>query len=345
MQSMIIDSGIVRILDKAKEGRAPGKDDCIHMLKFSEISPEAALIRATADSLMRQRYGNEALVFAQIGVEITPCPGKCKFCAFAEGYTSFGTFYMTDEEILSTALNFTESQEIYALFLMTMHKFDFERLLRIIRMLRGRIHTETQLCVNIGDFDDAQAKDLKAEGVSGAYHLARLREGIDTSLDPETRKATIRAIKATGMDWFYCCEPIGPEHSPEELVEELFLGREYGCYQHGAMSRVFIPSSPLARYGQISELRLGQITAVVSLAMLETPETKTIGVHEPNLIGLTSGANTIYAETGSNPRDIEKETSGHRGRDIAACKRMLSNTGFSRLLTSPGKHKGLDTMY
>jgi len=60
---MKIDKKVLGILDRAKEGHAPGKEDCIHMLSFHEISPEASLIRATADSLMRLRYGNNCLEF------------------------------------------------------------------------------------------------------------------------------------------------------------------------------------------------------------------------------------------------------------------------------------------
>ena len=86
----------------------------------------------------------------------------------------------------------------------------------------------------------------------------------------------------------YCCEPIGPEHTPEELAEQILFGREFGgCFQNGAMNRIYIPGSPLARYGQITELKLGQVTAVVALAMLETEATKTIGVHEPNPVSYT----------------------------------------------------------
>ncbi|HHU34346.1 MAG TPA: radical SAM protein [Bacteroidetes bacterium] len=343
---MKIEKKLLNILDRAREGRAPGKEDCIYMLQFQETTPEASLVRATADSIMRQRYGNVGMVFAQIGIEIAPCPAKCLFCSFGEGHTGFEASNMTDEEILATALNFTESNELYALFLMTMHNYDFEKLIRIVRMLRGKISGETKICVNMGDFDLAQAKDLKAEGVAGAYHLSRLREGVDTSLDPKTRNATVKNIKEAGLDWYHCCEPIGPEHTPEELAEQILFGREFGgCFQHGAMSRIYVPGTPLAKYGQITDLKLGQVTAVVSLAMLETAATKTIGVHEPNLIGLTSGANTIYAETGANPRDTEKETTGHRGRDIAACKKMLFDSGFSHLLTSPEKRSELTGFY
>ena len=342
---MKIDKKIASLLDRAQTGRAPTKEECVFLLQLPETSLEAALLRAAADSITRRRFNNEGVVLGQIGIEIAPCPGKCKFCSFGEGHTTFQSSVMSDEEILRSADNFTASKELYALFLMTMHTFDFERLARVVGMLRKRIPRETQIVVNIGDFGPTQARELKAAGVNGAYHVCRLREGTDTALDPEQRKATFRTIKDAGLDWYYCCEPIGPEHTPQELADQMFLGLEYGCFQHAAMRRVYIPSAPLAAHGQISELRLAQVTAVVALAALACPETKSIAVHEPNLLGLTAGANAVYSETGANPRDTEKDTTGHRGRDIKDCKLMLYEAGFGNLLTSPGKRSALADAY
>jgi len=342
---MKIDKKVVSLLDMAQTGRAPAKEECVFLLEFPETSLEAALLRAVADSITRRRFNNEGIVLGQIGIEIAPCPGKCKFCSFGEGHTTFESSVMSDEDVLRSADNFTASGELYALFLMTMHTFDFERLVRIVGKVRQRIPRETQIVVNIGDFGKAQARDLKAAGVNGAYHVCRLREGSDTALDPEQRKATFRTIKDAGLDWYYCCEPIGPEHTPQELADQMFIGLEYGCFQHAAMRRVYIPSAPLAAHGQISELRLAQVTAVVALATLGCQETKSIAVHEPNLLGLTAGANAVYSETGANPRDTEKETTGHRGRDIKDCKLILYEAGFGHLLTSPGKRSALADIY
>ena len=342
---MRIDKKVLSLLDAAQVNCAPTKEECVFLLQFPEVSLEAALLRAVADSITRSRFDNEAIVLGQIGVEITACPGKCKFCSFGEGHTTFEPSVMTDEEILRSAKNFTVSGELYALFLMTMHTFNFERLVHIVQIVRKVIPRETQIVVNIGDFDKAQGRDLRAVGVNGAYHVCRLREGVDTALDPEQRKATIRNIKDSGLDWYYCCEPIGPEHTSQELAEQIFIGLEYGCFQHAAMRRVYIPSVPLSVYGQISELRLAQITAVVALATLVSHDTKSIAVHEPNLLGLLGGANTVYAETGANPRDTQKDTAGHRGRDITDCKIMLYEAGFQSLLASPGKRISLTDAY
>jgi biotin synthase len=129
------------------------------------------------------------------------------------------------------------------------------------------------------------------------------------------------------------------------MAEQLLLGIEYGCVQHAAMRRVYLPSSPLAAHGQITELRSGQVTAVVALASMGYPGTKMIAVHEPNLIGLTSGANAIYAETGANPRDTRENTTGHRGRDIRACKSMLYDAGFDAILDSSGERRTIEDAY
>jgi biotin synthase len=340
-----MDKTIVRILEAAQEGVPPTQAQCAALLALPELSLEASAVRSVADALIRSRLGDAGIVLGQIGLEIDACPGRCAFCSFGDGHTAFTPSRMSEAEILQNAAAFTNSGELYALFLMTMHIFDFERLLRIIARLRDDIPPSTQIVVNIGDFQRSQAMELKAAGISGAYHVSRLREGTDTALDPAARKATIRAIRESDLDWYYCCEPIGPEHSPEELAAQLFLGIEYGCFQHAAMRRVFLPASPLASRGQISERRLALVVAVVALASMGCPETRSIAVHEPNLLGLTSGANTIYAEAGANPRDTQKETSGHRGHDIDACKRMFYESGFRELLVSPGTRTRLGNVY
>lgn len=61
------------------------------------------------------------------------------------------------------------------------------------------------------------------------------------------------------LELYTCLEPIGPEHTPQMLVDNMFIGIERGIYQHAAMRRVAVPGSPLAKYGQISNLRLHRL--------------------------------------------------------------------------------------
>ena len=321
-----------RILEAAGDGIAPGKADCVYLLGLAPESLEGGILAAVADTVSRRRFGNRAILLGQIGIETAPCPGRCKFCAFGEDHTSLERAQLPMAEIIQRARAFAAREDLYALFLMTTHEFDLGRLLAVIERVRRELPLHTQIVVNIGDFDAVQARELHAAGVRGAYHVCRLREGRDTALDPARRKHTLGVIRGAGLDLYYCCEPIGPEHTAEELVEQMFIGLEYGCFQHAAMRRVYVPGAPLASKGQITERRLAQVVAVVTLASLGCRETKNIAVHEPNLLGLAAGANVVYAETGANPRDTETDTAGNRGLDMAACRKMLYEAGFRALL-------------
>ena len=334
-----------RVLDAALEGRAPSKADCVYLLSLPSASLEAAMLMAVADTVSRKRFANEGMLLGQIGVETAPCPGGCKFCAFGKGHTAFEKTELPVDEILRRAHAFADGGDLYALFLMTMHEFGPEHLLSVVEAASKETPSHTQIVVNIGDFGLGHAREFRAAGVDGVYHVCRLREGIDTELDPEQRKKTFRAIRDAGLDFYYCCEPIGPEHSPEELVEQMFLGIEYGCFQHAAMRRVFVPGAPLSAKGQITERRLAQVVAVVALATLSCPETQNIAVHEPNLLGLAAGANVVYAETGANPRDTEADTGTSRGLDMASCREMLYEAGFAALRRGDGSSIALGLDY
>ncbi len=328
---MQLENTTERILQRALDGSAPTKKECVHLLDLSDASLEARALMAVADAVSRRRFGNQGMLLGQIGVETAPCPGNCGFCVFGEEHTTFEKTRLTNEEVIDRARSFAMSGDLYAIFLMTMHEYSLDDLLSVIADVRQSIPRQTQIVVNIGDFDLGQGKLLKEAGVCGAYHVCRLREGVDTVLDPEERKKTFKIIRDAGLDFYYCCEPIGPEHTPEELVEQMFLGIEHGCFQHAAMRRVYVPSLPVSSRGQITELRLAQVVAVVALATLECKETRNVAVHEPNLLGLAAGANVVYAETGANPRDMERDTSQSRGLDMAAARRMLYEAGFAAL--------------
>jgi biotin synthase len=329
---MLITPSVLQILAKAEENCPPTKQECCHLLSFPDQSLEAGILMAAADGLSRRRFGNNAILLGQIGIETAPCPGRCKFCAFGEGHTLLEKGQLPREEIIKRARAFSAQEDLYALFLLTTHSFDFPKLLTVISAVRQSIPSPTQIVVNIGDLDGAQGDELRSAGVNGAYHICRLREGIDTDLSPAQRIRTLEIIKKSGLNLYYCCEPIGPEHSPEEMVEQMFIGIEFECFQHAAMRRVHVPGTPLSAQGQITERRLAQIVAIVTLATLGCKSTGNIAVHEPNLLGLCAGANAIYAETGANPRDSVPDTKGHRGMDMNNCREMLCEAGFTGLL-------------
>ena len=304
------------------------RTEVIQLLSIPEGHPEALALRREADAASRKRFNNRRLLLGQIGVEAHACPGKCAFCVFAKDAFTAPDSAMEPSAIVETAVRFTGKGELSALFLMTMHDYDKQRLLGLIRAVREAIPEKTHVVLNIGDTPEADWRDYRDAGVMGAYHVLRLREGADTRLDPTERKKTIAAIRAAGLAWFYCCEPAGPEHTNGELADAILLGNEFGCYQHAAMARVNFPGSPLARFGEISKERLAQIVAVTALASAPNPELRSIAFHEPDPLPLRSGANSVYAEAGANPRDTHAATELNRGRDVAALNRMLDEAGW-----------------
>jgi biotin synthase len=285
-------------------------------------------MRSVAARIVRGANDNSAIILGQIGLEAAPCAGNCGFCSFGKGHTRFQRSRISDAEFVSKLEDFCKDGDLYGLYLMAMHEYDADFFLDKARLARKSIPETTQLLSNVGDTDTEIFREMKKAGITGVYHVRRLGEGEVTDLDPKRRLKTMQNALDVGLQIFSCLEPIGPEHSIEELVDNLFIGIDLGCTQHAAMRRVPVPGSPLARYGMISNLRLGQIVAVTALATFSMPSMTYMGVHEPSEIGYVSGANVVTAETGVNPRDRAADTAESRGMDMAACRRMLSDCGF-----------------
>jgi len=320
------------VLDRALEGQPPTRDEMVQLLRYSEFSLEAAQLRAVSNHLSRKRMDNHAFLSGQIGYSTAPCSGDCVFCVFGAGHSTFPITEMSVEEVVAHSRKFASGGLLGNLFLMAMHDFNMERFIELLQAVREALPPSVAITSNVGNLTLDEAKRLKKEGLDGAYHAIRLREGIDTKLDREERIQTVRNVQEAGLFWGFCCEPIGPEHTPEELADHILFGMSLKPRAMSAMRRVYLPNSPIAERGQITLLRLAQITAVVSLASLAEPRIKSIGCHEPNLIGFTSGSNGGCAESGANPRDEAVETTGKRGLTIDDLARMLYEAGFDGVI-------------
>ena len=124
-----------------------------------------------------------------------------------------------------------------------------------------------------------------------------------------------------------CLEPVGPEHTLDELVEKTILTREIQAVYSGAGRRINLPASPLAVHGSLNYGRMAHILAAVRLATGYSM----IGncTHEPNGIGAMAGANLFWAELGSNPRDTKEQTV--RGWTVKRTQQELEEAGWEVL--------------
>lgn len=301
-----------------------------YLLSIDEYSTFSTYIRQSAAMLTRLWTENSAAMLGSIGIEIAPCPGGCQFCSFGYGHTTLEPYQMDEQTLRDKIREFCAQDDLYGLVLVTMHHYDRQYLLRMTELALQTVPKGTQVWLNIGDSDVGFLAELARLGVEGIYHVCRLREGIDTELSPQTRIATMKHARQAGLKVFTCCEPIGPEHTLDELVENIFLGIDLEVNIHAAMPRVAVPGSPMAHMGAISPARLAHIVACIALAFCSVGR-PFLCVHEPILQGLQSGANVVMAESGANPRDQESETTRHRGMSLPQCRQMLFDAGFEFL--------------
>jgi biotin synthase len=314
------------------------------MLRFAEASPEATLIRAVANNIARAKTGNTGLLFGQVGLELFPCPADCKFCAFGKSHTGFTSKITLDEYTIRQKVHdFTKDGDLYCLWLMTMAEYDVDYYVNALKIAREIAPKQTLLYTNIGDTDYDTFVKLRDAGADGIYHVVRLGEGTYTTIAPERRLETIANARRAGLMVQDCLEPIGTEHTPEELCDHIFKTIEGGFDTAGVMKRTPVPGTIFT--DEITNLRLAQITAVNALAVMAMPQYPWIPVHEADYISLTSGANSICAETGVNPRDTSADTTQGRGLDVSACRTMLWQAGFSHLAMGDGTRVALTPEY
>ena len=332
------------ILARVLEGTPPSREDCEYLLGFHEASPEATFTRGVSNDIVRQKTKNAGVLFGQIGLEVYPCEADCKFCAFGKSHTGFtGKVRLNEETIRRKVFDFTKDGDLYCLWLMTMDQYDLDYYIHALKIAREVAPPQTLLYTNIGDTDYETFVKLREAGANGAYHVIRLGEGRYTTIDPARRRQTIDNARRAGLMLQDCLEPIGTEHTPRELVDHIFMTIEGGFDTAGVMKRTPVPGTIFT--DEITNARLAQIAAVNALACTAIEPYPWIPVHEADPISLASGANSICAETGVNPRDVAADTSRGRGLDVSACRKMLWQAGFERLVRGDGTYVDLTLEY
>lgn len=304
------------------------KEDAAALLQIKNGSREFYDLLALANEMTRTEYKNQAYIFSQIGLNAQPCPMNCKFCSMAESnYVMDGTFLKTMEDIediLETVRQLIAAGT-HDLFLMTTAHYDFDEFLKIAGEVKKILPDHVRFVANVGDFDEDQAACLKEAGFTGVYHIRRLGEGIDTDILPERRIRTLDVIKNAGLELYYCVEPIGPEHTYEEIADEMLRARDYGVEAMAVMRRTPVPGTPLADKGRISSVELAKIAAV---ARLVTKPSRSMNAHEVTPLTLSGGVNQLYAEVGANPRDQVQDTAGNRGYGVLAARDLLLDAEY-----------------
>lgn len=317
------------LIDKSLHDERLSHVEAVSLLSLAPTSPDAYRLFAAARHLSAQLCHNRAEVHAQFAVNLAPCPKNCMFCSFAAKNGVFKRSSQISPEAAIAAAKEFEANGANAIYLMATASLDLAEFCDYGRETRKNLNPHTVLIANVGDQDAAGATMLKDAGFDGVYHALRLREGSDSEISPDERLASIRAFKEAGLIVGTCVEPVGPEHTNEELADLILLTAALEPAFSGAARRIAIPGTALAQRGMISELRMAQIVAVTRLAVPHA--TRGNCTHEPCGIGALAGANLFWAETGANPRDVREKTEEGRGHTVQECRGIFGEADWQPL--------------
>jgi biotin synthase len=326
---------IYEIVERALEGSGLPDADIRKLYAVDPHSREAYHIHWAGNELSRKASHCKAEIHAQIGLNGTPCPKNCQFCSFAicNGVRT-GKLEMPKDYVLEFAKLY-EDQGANAILMLSTASYRFEKFLDMAASVREVISRDMPLLANVEDMTLEQAQALRAAGVNGCYHAVRMGEGVVTTIPVATRLETLANISAAGLTLSTCVEPIGPEHTPEELTEKTRICIDAKPLSAGCGRRVGVPGTALFDFGMLTALDNALYVAVYRLATGLEPRLNCAAGTD---LVASAGGNLAWAEVGVNPRDTEQLTEkGGKGRDIAFYRELYQNADWEVLEgPSPG---------
>lgn len=319
------------LIQKAKENALAGKlldrDSIIALLEIDPLSKEGEYLGQAAREVAAAVCNNRAYLWAAIGMDYRSCPMNCNFCSLGEKWNLVEEEReFSETEIINMVRSYV-NDGVRWIVLRTTQFYSLDQLVEMAARIKAAVPGTYELGLNVGEFDEAAAAKMTQAGLEFVYHSVRLREGIDTRFDPAERKATLKAVKNSPLKLVYLVEPVGVEHTNEEIADCFLTAMEYGAVVTGAMERVPVAGTPLGKLPPISAERLAQIVAVTRLAAgYLAPD---ICVHRASELAMQWGANVTVVEKGAIPREgccyLGNEW---RGFDAAQAKKWFEANGY-----------------
>lgn len=300
-------------------------EEILRLLSIDCQSDDFYHLTMASNRLSRQQFANRGYVFMQIGLNAEPCSGDCKFCSLGSSHFAVEERWHKSQSQITELIESAVNDSVDDIFLMTTADFSINEFISIAKSVRQNLNPNTRLAANIGDFTLPDAIRLRDAGVSGVYHVNRLREGIDTAISPSVREETLAAIKAANLELYYCIEPIGAEHSYDEILVELRRAQQLQPEVMAVMRRVSVANTPISDRKSITALELTKIAAVTNLIVRPS---RAMNLHETEQMSLLAGTNQLYAECGANPRDNSSNTELNRGLSVTRAKALLRDSGW-----------------
>ena len=80
------------------------------------------------------------------------------------------------------------------------------------------------------------------------------------------RRATLAAIRDSDLKLVHLIEPVGNEHTNEEIADRFMESLEYGVSISGIMARIPVEGTPLGKTKRISDSKMAKLFAVTRLS-------------------------------------------------------------------------------
>ncbi len=308
-----------------RDANSVTREDILRMLSLDPESEECAYLGSRAREIARVKARNRANVSTAFGIDYQPCAASCRYCSFGKEWGLIeGEYYVPAEDVIA-CIRERMGHGYRRFTLRTTEYYDIDRLCDMARAIRSSVPGEYWLSVNTGELSPEQCRKLHDAGVDSAYHTLHLREGTDTNFAPETRIATMRAIKGSGLRLNVGIDPIGIEHTDEEIADRIAFLRDFEPQGMCAMKRVNPKGTPVGDLPEVSDLRVAQVAAVIRFAtegsVSAVPMTRT---------AMDWGANSSSVGTGANPRDDSHDVHGFGvwRSDQDALRYMFRDAGY-----------------
>ncbi|NSI89445.1 radical SAM protein [[Clostridium] scindens] len=317
---------VERAKEKAFRGETFTKEELIELLSIDPKSEEVEALGMAAHEVAQEVTEGKARLWGAIGVDYKPCEMDCKFCSLGK---SWGIVKEEKEYTLKEMIRqvrYYVENDFHYILLRSTEFYDPNSLGKIMKSIREAVPGDYELGCNIGELEEADAEYMYECGGRIAYHCIRLREGVDTRFRVEDRVHTVEVIRDSKMKFGFWVEPMGVEHTNEEIAEKILETLHYQTDVCGVMARVPVAGTPFENVPMISEKRMAQITAVLRLACGRT--VKDICTHPASELAVRFGANVITLETGAIPRDADFQEEYWKGLHIDQVKEWLNQNGY-----------------
>ena len=288
------------IVARSCAGSHPAREEILFLLGQDPEGDKAQLVRRRARALALEVTEGTGRVWSAVGLDSRPCSMNCAFCSFGEQWGLVREEHIwTNEEVVCTARLAVAGGASWVT-LRTTEFYSLDRLCALAARVRAEVAGDYALVVNTGELDAQAARQLLEAGVTGVYHSLRLGEGTSTRFDPKVRLATMTCVRDAGLQLYTMVEPLGPEHTNEEIADRLLVAHACRASLSGVMARINVAGTPLGGTKQVGEARLCLVTAVSRICAGR--RVRDICAVPPTRAALESGANTVTIEIGAIPR-------------------------------------------